>query len=147
MVAPLFPRITMTQQTTSPSQADKITLSDYVKAFKERGFCKIDNVARNGTRLINRFNNCIFPLSYIDNDFKNWLHINKKKCEYYNQSYILYTLPHVVGTKFVPNGTPIFREQKTGCNYINTYSRYDPVSASAEVSPIFFEYLDRLVPD
>jgi len=137
----------MTQQTTSPSQADKITLSDYVKAFKERGFCKIDNVASNGTRLINRFNNSIFPLSYIDNDFKNWLHINKKKCEYYNQSYILYTLPHVVGTKFVPNGTPIFREQKTGCNYINTYSRYDPVSASAEVSPIFFEYLDRLVPD
>lgn len=137
----------MTEQTTSPSPADKITLADYVKTFKDRGFCKIDNGSSNATRLINRFNNSILPLSYIDNDFKGWLHANKKKCEYYSQSYIICTLPHVVGIKFVPNGAPIYREKKTGCNYINTYAIYEPSSAGTEVSPLFLEYLERLVPD
>lgn len=134
-------------QTSSPTQADKITLSEYVKALKDRGFCKFDNVSSNGTRLINRFNNSILPLSYIDNDFKSWLYQNKKKCDYCNLYYILHTLPHVVGTKFVPNGAPIFREEKTGCNYINTYTSYEPTTTSKDVSPLFLEYLERLIPD
>ncbi|QYG06066.1 primase-helicase family protein [Janthinobacterium sp. PAMC25594] len=130
-----------------PSPADKITLAAYVVTLKARGFCKLDDASSNYTRLFNRFNGKPLPLSFIDNDFSRWLFVNKQKCSYRSPSYITYTLPHVVGTKFVPVDTEFFTEPQTECLYVNTYRKYTPTTDSASVSPLFLEYLERLAPD
>jgi hypothetical protein len=134
-------------QQSKPSPADKLTLAAYVATLKTRGFCKLDDAASNYTRLFNRFNGKILPLSFIDNDFSRWLFKTQQKCSYRSPSYIIYTLPHVVGTKFVPVDCEFFTEPQTECLYVNTYRKYAPTTDSAEVSPLFVEYLARLVPD
>lgn len=130
-----------------PSPADKITLAAYVVTLKARGFCKLDDASSNYTRLFNRFNGNVLPLSFIENDFSRWLFTTRQKCSYRSPSYIIYTLPHVVGTKFVPVATEFFTEPQTECLYVNTYRKYAPSTDSASVSPLFLEYLERLVPD
>lgn len=132
-----------------PSAADKITLAAYVVTLKARGFCKLDDAASNHTRLFNRFNGKVLPLSFIDNDLGRWLFKTKQKCSYRSPSYVIYTLPHVVGTKFVPIDTAFFTEPLTECLYVNTYHKYAPTTATdnASVSPLFLEYLERLIPD
>ena len=129
------------------SDTGKAVISDYVKTLSVRGFCKIDDSTSNSTRLLNRFNGKTLPLSFIDNDFSQWLYTTKQKCSYRSPSYIIYTLPHVVGSKFVPIDKPFFTEPQTECLYVNTYRKYTPQSDSASISPLFHEFLERLVPD
>src|SRR5450830_1045665 len=108
------------------SPINKATLIEYSKSLKERGFCKIDNSSSNTTQLYNSFNGTTLPLSYINNDITDWLRSNDKVCDDRNLPYIISTLPHVIGTKFVPKGLPIYKEPKTGCNFVNTYKFYEP---------------------
>lgn len=129
------------------SPINKATLIEYSKSLKERGFCKIDNSSSNTTQLYNCFNGTTLPLSYINNDMTDWLRSNDKVCDERNLPYIISTLPHVIGTKFVPKGLPIYKEPKTGCNFVNTYKFYEPSIDSKQVSPLFLEYLIRLIPD
>lgn len=130
-----------------PTTADKLIVAEYVAHLKTRGFCKLDDSTSNYTRLYNRFNNRVLPLSFIDNDFHTWLFNNKKKCFPYSTSYIIFTLPHVVGSKFKPVDSPYIVEAETVCKYVNTYRKYKPTTHSKDVSPLFLEYLERLVPD
>lgn len=129
-----------------PSPEEKAVIADYVRDLKKRGFCKLDDASYNQTRILNRINQRTFPLSFVDNDFDHWLYANNKECGYRSVSYILRTLPHVVGWKFLPTPVTYITEEETGCTFVNTYRPYVPTTEDVDVSPLFFEYLERLVP-
>jgi hypothetical protein len=131
---------------SSPTQPEKKVIAEYVKQFKERGFCKIDDASSNSTRLYNRLNQRLLPLSFVENDFRDWLYRNHKQCEYISASYLIRTLRHVIGPIFVPEDKPYITEQDTGCTFTNSYRKYKPQTTSTDLSPLFLEYLERLVP-
>lgn len=137
---------TQAQASNKPSAQDKAVIAEYVEDLKKRGFCKIDDASSMQTRLLNRINGKLFPTSFIENDFYSWLHRTRKECDCFSTSYILRTLRHVVGTKFVPKVHPFITEPETGCTFVNTYKPYTATTDSPDVSPLFLEYLERLVP-
>ena len=118
-----------------------------MKDLKARGFCKLDSAASDKTQLYNRFDGQSLPLSFIGNDFNSWLYQTGKTCDFYEASYILKTLRHVVGSKFIPIRSPYYVDPDTRCTWINVYRAYEATTDSAEVSPLFLEYLERLAPD
>lgn len=134
---------------TTPTEAEKIVLAAYVKDFKSRGFCKLSNSASAHTQLFNRFTKITLPLSFIDPDFTAWLRAEGKVCEFKNDFYIIRTLPHIVGSKFIPiSGAPYYTEPRSRCTYVNTYRAYEPsASPIVELSPLFTEFFERLAPD
>lgn len=136
-----------TTSPNKPTDAEKIIISSYVANLKARGFCKLDDASSNTTRLFNRFNGKTLPASFVDNDFSRWLFATKQKCAYRVTSYITYTLPHIVGCKFVPIDQPFFTEPQTECLYVNTYRKYSPNHDSDKVSPLFSEYFERMIPN
>lgn len=139
-----FPSSTF--ETHAPSDAEKAVIAEYVGNLVKRGFCKLDDAASNQTRLYNRFNGKILYFGFLENDYANWLHRTGKTCSYRNPSYLAYTLPHVIGTKFVPNVGEYVTEHDSGCAFVNTYRKYEPSTEAADVSPLFIEYLERLFP-
>lgn len=145
--APALTPVTTNPQASKPSEADKSILAAYVANLKDRGFCKLDDASCNLTRLFNRINSKILPFSFIENDFSHWLYTNKKECSYRAPAYIAYTLPHIVGSKFVPKNTTFFVEPQTELMYANTYKKYTPTDINTGVSPLFLEYFERLIPD
>lgn len=137
---------TSVEAANKPSDQDKTVIAEYVQDLKRRGFCKIDDASSNQTRLFNRFNQRVLPPSFIENDFSAWLYMNRKRCEFRSITYILYTLQHVIGSKFVPRDIAFVTESDTKCSFVNTYKPYRPTTDSADVSPLFLEFLERLVP-
>lgn len=131
----------------APSDEEKNVIGEYVTNLKNRGFCKLDDAASNQTRLYNRINGKTLPTSFIANDFDRWLFKQKKNCSFKSLSYITYTLPHVIGSKFVPIDEPFVTEPYTDCMYVNTYRKYSASAYQSALSPLFLEYLERLVPD
>jgi hypothetical protein len=129
---------------SGPTPAEKKVIAEYVRDFKKRGFCKLDNSASNVTRLFNRFTQEVLPMSFVENDFNKWLYANEKQCVCRSVPYITYTLPHVIGSKFIPQDISYFTHPDTGCTYVNTYRKYKPSAVNVEVSPLFLEYLERL---
>ncbi|CDS55012.1 hypothetical protein [Polaromonas sp. CG9_12] len=132
---------------SGPTAEERFVLADYVKDLKARGFCKLDSAASDKTQLYNRFDGQSLPLSFIGNDFHSWLYRNNKTCDFYEVAYILRTLRHVVGSKFIPIRGPYYVDPETRCTWINVYRAYQPTTDSAEVSPLFLDYLGRLAPD
>jgi hypothetical protein len=133
-----------TAELSGPTLAEEAVIAEYVREFKRRGFCKLDNAASNGTRLFNRFTQEVLPLTFIENDFIRWQRASGKKCSYKSVPYITYTLPHVIGSKFIPQDVSYYTHPDTGCMYVNTYRKYKPSTENTEVSPLFPEYLERL---
>jgi len=132
-----------------PTPEEKLVLAEYVKDFKDRGFCKITDSTSSYTQLFNRFNDCTLPLSFIGNDFPSWLRGNNKTCGFKEDSYIIYTLPHVIGSKFIPvKNTPYYTEPRSRCVFVNTYHAYETSNAPVvELSPLFHKFFERLTPD
>ena len=150
------PALALVTETFSPIQADqkptlaeKLILAEYVKDFKDRGFCKLTNSASAFTQLFNRFTQITLPLSFISEDFPMWLRANSRKCGFRKESYIVYTLPHVIGSKFIPiKNTPYYVEPRSRCTYVNTFRAYQPSEApQVELTPLFHELFERLTPD
>ena len=56
-------------------------------------------------------------------------------------------MKHVVGTRFKPVDQPYFTDSQTKLEYINSYQKFTPSGSALEVSPLFHEFLERLVPD
>ena len=131
---------------SAPTDAEEIILAEYVKRLKERGFCKIDDAASIQTRLFNRFDKKTRHFPFIKNDFSKWLRKTSQKCEYRSVDYIVETLTHIVGSKFVPKDVTFYTDPLTDCTYANTYRAYKPQSDCTELSPLFLEYLERLAP-
>lgn len=139
----------MTTQATDnkkPTVEEKAVIADFVKQLKLNGFCKLDSIASNQTQLYNRFSCAAYPMSYIDNAFSDWLFKNKKTCNYRSSSYITYTLPHVVGSRFIPSSGEYYTCPYSGLQYVNTYKKYQPKTSSSELSPLVQEYFERLFP-
>ena len=132
---------------SGPSAEEKIVLAAYVQDLKARGFCKLDSAASDKTQLYNRFDGQSLPLSFIGNDFNSWLYRNKKTCDFCEPGYILKTLRHVVGSKFIPIRSPYYVDPDTRCTWINVYRAYITTTGSTDVSPLFLKYLERLAPD
>lgn len=132
-----------------PTAEEKATIAEYVQHLKARGFCKIDSAAQNRTQLFNRYadeRDAIRSFAYIDEDFSSWLHKYRRECEFRSVPYIVRTLPHIVGTKFVPGGKDFHTDKRTGFHYANTYRRFEPSESSADVSPLLHEFFERLAP-
>lgn len=127
--------------------AEKSIYRDYIKYLKEKGMCKIDDASSKETRLFNRFAKQPQSMSYIENNFPTWLRAQSKKCRMPKISYITRTLAHVVGSQFVPNGGDYWKDSLTDYTYANTYRKYKSASACAEMSPLFMQFIIRLVPD
>ena len=133
----------------APTPAEKLVLAEYVKDFKDRGFCKLTNSTSAFTQLFNRFTQITLPMSFIGEDYPKWLRENNKECGFQKQSYIVYTLPHVIGSKFIPvRNTPYYTEPKSRCQYVNTYRAYELSTAPAvELTPLFGKFFEALLPD
>lgn len=129
-----------------PTKAEKAVIAAYVQDLKRRGFCKIDNAASKDTRLFNRFTGQIQSLSYLRNNFDEWLYRTGNECEFYNERYFISGLTHIVGQTFKPNAKEFAVDHATGYRYANTYRRYEPATDSADVSPLFHEFFERLFP-
>lgn len=138
-----------TEADQNPTPAEKLILAEYVKDFKDRGFCKLTNSASAFTQLFNRFTQITLPMSFIGEDLPKWLRSKGKKCGFQKESYIVYTLPHVIGSKFIPiKNTPYYMEPKSRCTYVNTFRAYEPSEApEVELTPLFGELFERLTPD
>jgi hypothetical protein len=134
-------------QTLTKTPEDKATIAEYVKSLKEHGFCKIDDSASQQTRLFNRFTGDLLHASFLENDFVRWAYENKKEVEFPSASYIMRTLDHVVGQKFDPSGGVYSTEPRSRLRYVNTYQRYEPSGTNKELSPLWFEFWERLIVD
>ena len=135
------------QEYKNPTEDENKVISEYVDNLISRGFCKMDSIASDKTQLYNRFDGQSLPLSFIGNDFHAWLHRKHKTCGFYEVSYILRKLRHVIGSKFIPIRQPYYVDPDTHCTWINLYQPYSPTTESAAVSPLFLDYLERLAPD
>jgi hypothetical protein len=139
----------MTTTATQPTDVEKVTIAEYSARLRERGFCRIDTPAYNRIQLFNRYadeRDAVRSLAYVEEDFSDWLQRTGKDCQFRSASYIVRTLPLIVGTKFSPSGNDFYLDERTGLEYANTYRRYRPSSSSAHVSPLFHEFFERLAP-
>jgi hypothetical protein len=138
----------MTAATLKPlTDPDKAVHKEYAANLEKLGFCTIDDEKSFQTPLLNRKNGKRLPLSFIANDFRNWRRASKKDCVAVSAAYVLAALPHVIGTKFIPQPLVYFTEPQTGCTFVNTYRPYEPTTDATDVSPIFLEFFQRLAPD
>lgn len=137
----------MTNQTPEvpKSPEDKAIIAEYVATLKQRGFCKIDDNVSNQTRLFNRFTGDTLFASFIQSDFDRWSRANNKDVPYPGSGYIMKTLKHVVGQKFDPVGGVYSIDSRSGLCYVNICQKYEPASASSDVSPLWYEFWERLI--
>lgn len=126
---------------------EKAIYREFIKYLIKKGFCKLDDASSRDTRLFNRFDKKPQSMSYIENRFPKWLRENGKICRIPKTSYITRTLPHVVGSQFVPNGGNYWTDSVTDYNYANTFRVYEPSTTCTEISPLFMQFFVRLVPD
>ncbi|KAF7963436.1 hypothetical protein AWV80_09580 [Cupriavidus sp. UYMU48A] len=132
---------------TKPTEAEQQVIAEYIRVLKDRGFCKIDDASSNSTRLYNRLNGKVLPVSFIENNFIEWLEETGKDCTFISGPYIMRGLLHIIGPIFKPVDSKYIVEDDTGCRYANTYKRYQPTTESADVSEDFHEFFVRLFPD
>jgi hypothetical protein len=137
--------MTDTTPVATKSPADKVSISEYVANLKERGFCKIDDCTSNQTRLFNRCTGETLFTSFLESDFDRWCDANSKKPEYPGSRYIMRTLTHVVGQKFDPMGGVYSFDARSGLCYVNMCQKYEPASANSDVSPLWYEFWERLI--
>ena len=128
------------------TQAEKAIYAEYVKGLVRRGFCKLTNSAANYPQIFNRFNKQTTTMCFIGEDFARWQRQNQKVCRTPTAAYLTYTLAHIVGQKFVPNGGSYWVDEITECTYANTYRAYKPTTDCTKVPPLLLEYFERLLP-
>ena len=145
-IIPLQPEASAAQS-NKPNKHDRDVIEEYLQISKSRGFCKIDDASSNFTRLYNRRNGKTLPVSFIENNFIEWLEETGKDCNFTSGAYIMRGLPHIIGPIFKPVDKEFIFENDTGCRYANTYRRYQPTADNAEVSPLFVEFFERLFPN
>lgn len=131
------------------TENDKKIIKDFTTHLKAKGFAKIDDETHHQTRIYNRYQRSYLPSSYLTNALDDWLYKNEKKLEGEPPSatYLMRTLPHVVGSKFAPDQPDIVVCPYSELQYINTYQKYCPTALNKAVSPLFHEFIDRLFPD
>lgn len=136
----------MTTASKSPI-ANKAVVAAYVRDLERRGFCAIDDISANQTRLLNRFDGTKLPLSFLQGDFRTHLRRLSIACKFPGSEYIAAGLPHVVGTNFRPGAGALFTDPVTGLSFANTYRAYEPKHQAADLSSKFMEFFVRLLPD
>jgi hypothetical protein len=133
--------------TAAPSHAvSNPVVAKYVRDLERRGFCTIDDMSANQTRLLNRFDGRKLPFSFFRNDFRTYLRRNSLACEFPEPGYLAACLPHVVGTIFKPGAGAFFTDPLTGVTFANGYRAYDPTHEHAEVSPLFLDFIASMFP-
>ncbi|WP_323142801.1 primase-helicase family protein [Massilia phyllosphaerae] len=130
-----------------PTLEEQAEIAAYVTSLKERGFCKIDDGTANQTRLFNRFTGEKFYPAFLESDFDRYCRVNRKQLPYPGSGYLMRTLVHVVGHRFDPQGGPYSVDSRAGLTYVNLFRKYEPSSASTDVSPLFHEFWERMFPD
>lgn len=129
------------------TQEEKLVVAEYVSSLKQRGFCKLDDSTANQTRLFNRFNGTTLYASFLESDYDRWCHVTDNSVPYPGSRYIMKTLIHVVGHKFDPRGGEYSTDAQSSLTYVNLCRKYQPTNTSAEVSPLWMEFWERLIPD
>jgi hypothetical protein len=130
-----------------PKPEEQAEIAAYVTSLKERGFCKIDDGTANQTRLFNRFTGEKFYPAFLESDFDRYCRVNRKQLPYPGSGYLMRTFVHVVGHRFDPQGGPYSVEARAGLTYVNLFRKYEPTSASTDLSPLFHEFWERMFPD
>lgn len=122
-------------------------IATYVADLKLRGFCAIDDSTSNQTRLFNRLTGETLYATFLESDFDRWCDAKQKDVPYPGGRYIMRTLVHVVGHKFDPRGGVYSTDRQARLNYVNTCKKYEPASTSSDVSTLWDEFWERLIPD
>lgn len=144
----------VTTDTRSPASeytaADQDSFKKYQEALVAGGYYKLFNASSPFPRIISRDDpSNILPLSFLPSDYIDWLKETRGKwpSKMPTESYLAQSLLSVVGTKFLPDGPGLIRARQSRHRYINIYKKYQPTHDRADVSPIFLDYIARLVPD
>ncbi|WP_011299441.1 primase-helicase family protein [Cupriavidus necator] len=140
------PAASVAQSPRKPTKAEKAIIADYVQDLIRRGFCKITDKSAKETRLFNRFDGEPQTLSYLRENFTEWLDDNGKECEFFCERYFIRRLKHIVGRVFKPNAPEFTQSPITGYRYANTYRRYEPTVDSADLPSCFHAYFERMFP-
>ena len=127
--------------------AEKEVIKAYVDKLKARGFCVLNDSTNNYTRLFNRYEDEALPMSWLHGDFNRYLMKARKSCRLPTTTYLTLRLEHIIGKKFVPNAGEFFTSPVSECTYANTYRAYVPKSDSKELSPLFLQFFERLIPN
>lgn len=122
-------------------------IAAYVADLKLRGFCSIDDSTSNQTRLFNRLTDETLYATFLESDFDRWSDAKHKEVPYPGSRYIMRTLVHVVGRKFDPRGGVYSTDPQARLTYVNICKKYEPASTSSDVSPLWDEFWERLIPD
>jgi len=129
------------------TREQKQIIAEYVTDLKQRGFCAIDDSTSNQTRLFNRLTGDTLYATFLESDFDRWCSTKRKEAPYPGSRYLLQGLVHVVGHKFDPRGGEYSTDGQARLTYVNTCRKYQPASTSADVSPLWHEFWERLIPD
>jgi Family of unknown function (DUF5906) len=135
---------------TTPSQspeASKAPTAAYVRDLEKRGFCAIDDMSANQTRLLNRFDGRKLPMSFLRGDFHTYKRGKDIQGELPSVEFVAACLPHVVGTKFLPGAGPLYTDPTTRMTFANTYRAYQATHDHARISPLFTEFFERMLCD
>ncbi len=132
---------------SQPPEASKAAIAAYVRDLEERGFCAIDDMSANQTRLLNRMDGTKLPLSFLQGDFRTYQRGQEIPCEFPGVDYVAACLPHVVGTKFMPGAGMLFTDPVTRMSFANTYRTYEPTHQHAQVSPLFTQFFEGMFQD
>lgn len=122
-------------------------IAAYVADLRLRGFCAIDDSTSNQTRLFNRITGETLYATFLESDFDRWCDAKHEEVPYPGSRYIMRTLVHVVGHKFDPRGGVYSTDSQARLSYVNTCKKYEPASASTDVSPLWDDFWERLIPD
>jgi hypothetical protein len=136
----------MTTATQSP-EANKAAIAAYVRDLEGRGFCAIDDISANQTRLLNRFDGRKLPMSFLRGDFRTYKRGKDIQGDLPSVEYVAACLPHVVGTKFLPGAGPLYADPTTRMTFANTHRAYQATHDHARVSPFFTEFFERMLCD
>lgn len=136
----------------------KQQLNLFVKDLKSSGFVKMNNDKFPVTRIYNKHTESNHSKDILEDKLSEYIETNNLVEKLGNEvvddmysgviGYSFRSLPLVIGTTFEPSPSPIIRCGLSGLKYVNTYKTYTLApTVSNEVSPLWFEYLERLFPD
>lgn len=129
------------------TDSEKAIIRGYVDNLKTRGFCVLNDSTNNYTRLFNRHENQVIPLSWLHGDFIRKIAKEKKSCRLPTVNYLTLRLEHIIGKKFVPKAGEFFTSPVSECTYANTYRAYKPKSDNKILNPLFIKFFERLIPN
>lgn len=131
-----------------PTAADKATIRDFVNELERLGFCRKGHAARDVVLPFNRLDGLDYTHGDIEDRFEQWLKATNRACAFRNAQYITKCLPLIKCTKFKPGDRNAYCiDERTGTQYGNAWTWYEPTSDCADVSPLVAEFFERLAPD